>query len=293
VSGQQQSKRNGAGTAFGLARGSEWRNMFVSIESFAFRILEGGMFMKRRFIGSFAVLGLLLATTLGAAQAADMPLKAPPPVPMPTWSWTGFYIGADVGGDWSRDNVSPTIADGGTFPRANILKSSGVMGAGTAGYNFQSGVIVYGIEGDLGYLTIRRSQADLLGGTEVDFIGGSGLYGDITGRFGLAIDRALVYVKGGYAYYNGSVMTTTAIPGFTVASANFNSGWTVGVGVEYKITQDWSVKGEYLHFDFGSKIATLTSGAGVFGYTNALSVDTFKVGVNYRFNWGGPVIAKY
>jgi outer membrane immunogenic protein len=249
--------------------------------------------MKRRFIGSFAVLGLLLAAPLGAAQAADMPMKAPPPAPMPSWSWTGFYIGASVGGDWTRDNVSPTIADGGTFPRSNIMKPNGVTGAGTAGYNFQSGVFVYGIEGDLGYLSIRRSQADLLGGTEIDFIGGSGFYGDITGRAGVAIDRALFYVKGGYAYYNGSVMTTTAIPGFTVGSASYSGGWTGGLGVEYKITNDWSVKGEYLHFDFGTKTATLTSGAGVFGYNNALIVDTFKVGVNYRFNWGGPVIAKY
>jgi len=208
--------------------------------------------MKRR-IGSFAVLGLLLAAPLGAAQAADMPMKAPPPPVMPVWSWTGFYIGADVGGDWARDTVSPTIADGGTFPRSNILKSSGVMGGGTAGHNFQSGVFVYGIEGDLGYLTIRRSQADLLGGTEIDFIGGSGLYGDITGRAGVAIDRAMFYVKGGYAFYNGSVMTTTAIPGFTIGSASYSGGWTAGAGVEYKITNDWSVKGEYLHFDFGPR----------------------------------------
>jgi outer membrane immunogenic protein len=254
----------------------------------------GDVLMKQSFIAKAAILGLLVAGPLGVAQAADMPLKAPSPVPVPTWTWTGFYIGADVGGDWARDAVSPTVPDGGVFPRTNLVKSSGVTGAGTAGYNFQNGMVVYGIEADLGYLTLRGNSRDLLGGTEVDFIGNSGFYGDVTGRLGVTLDRTLIYVKGGYAYYNGSVTTTTLIPGFTVGSASFSSGWTAGAGLEYKISPDWSVKGEYLYFDFGTKTATLTSGAGaVFGYSNALTVQTLKVGVNYKLNWGAPVIAKY
>jgi len=249
--------------------------------------------MTSRFIGGFAALGLLLAAPLGAAQAADMPLKAPPPVLAPVWTWTGFYIGASVGGDWARDVVRPTIPDGGVFPRDNLITPHNVTGAGTAGYNFQSGLVVYGIEGDLGYLSIRGSSKDLLGGTEVDFIGGSGLYGDVTARVGYTFDRLLLYSKGGYAFYNGTVMTTTLLPGFTVGSGRFSGGWTSGGGLEYKITQDWSVKGEYMFFDFGTKTATLTGAAGVFPYSNNLTVQTVKVGVNYRFNWGGPVIAKY
>ena len=249
--------------------------------------------MTRRFIGGFAVLGLLLAAPLGAAQAADMALKAPPPVLAPVWTWTGFYIGADVGGDWARDVVRPAIADGGVFPRDNLITPHNVTGAGTVGYNFQSGVVVYGIEGDLGYLSIRGNSKDLLGGTEVDFIGSNGFYGDVTGRVGYTFDRLLLYTKGGYAFYNGSVMTTTLIPGFTVGSASFSGGWTYGGGLEYKITQDWSAKGEYQFFDFGTKTATLTSGAGVFPYSNRLTVQTVKIGLNYKFNWGGPVIAKY
>ena len=243
----------------------------------------------------FLIAAAGLVAFAAPAQTADMApapyTKAPAPVAAAVWSWTGFYIGANVGGDWSRDVVSPTVADGGTFPRSNTLSPSGVFGGGTAGYNFQTGKFVFGVEGDLGYMSVRASAADLLGGTEVDHIGGSGLYGDITGRVGVAFDRALFYAKGGYAFFNGTVLTTTGIPGFTVGSANNFSGWTAGGGIEYKITPAWSVKAEYLHFDFGSKTATLTSGAGVFGYTNALTVDTVKVGINYLF--GGPVVAKY
>jgi outer membrane immunogenic protein len=247
-----------------------------------------------RFFFSAAI-AVGTALGIGAASAADLPMysKAAPPAAVPTWSWTGFYIGADVGGDWSRDIVSPTVADGGVFPRSNRLSPSGVLGGGTAGYNFQSGAFVFGLEGDLGYMTIRASSPDLAGGTEVDFIGGSGFYGDVTGRLGVTFDRALFYVKGGYAYYGGSVTTTTGLAGFTVNSASGFNGWTLGGGVEYKITPAWSVKAEYLHFDFGSKTATLTSAGGVFGYNNALTVDTVKVGVNYTFNWAGPVVAKY
>jgi outer membrane immunogenic protein len=249
-------------------------------------LIWGSDIMKRFAIAAF------ISLTATSAFAADMAVKALPPVVAPIWSWTGFYIGADVGGDWARDTVSPTIADGGTFPRSNRLSPNGAFGGAVAGYNFQSGKIVFGIEGDLGYMSVRKSAADLLGGTEIDFIGGSGLYGDITGRLGLTVDRALFYAKGGYAFINSSAMVTSGIPGFTVGTATNFSGWTLGVGVEYKLTPAWSIKGEYLHFDFGSKNATLTSAAGaVFPYNNALTIDTVKFGVNYTFN--SPIVAKY
>src|SRR5579871_5784463 len=102
--------------------------------------------MTSRFIGGFAALGLLLAAPLGAAQAADMPLKAPPPVLAPVWTWTGFYIGASVGGDWARDVFEPIIPNEEVSPQDNLITPHNVTGAGTAGYNFQSELVVYGIE---------------------------------------------------------------------------------------------------------------------------------------------------
>jgi outer membrane immunogenic protein len=93
-----------------------------------------------------------------------------------------------------------------------------------------------------------------------------------------------VYAKGGFAFFDGRANTTTGLAGFTGASTGTFIGWTLGGGVEYKIARDWSIKAEYLHFDFGSKNATLTSGAGVFPYNNDLTVDTVKVGINYLFH---------
>ena len=231
------------------------------------------------------IVGTALAALVGnPAVAADMALKAPPPPPAPL-SWTGFYLGLDAGAAWARDDVSPTIADGGTFPRSNRLRSSGILGGGTVGYNFQAGSVVFGVEGDFGGMGIGTQKADVLGGTEIDQIN-SGFYADATGRLGfLATNAILLYGKGGYAFYDGKANTTTAIPGFAVGnSSTFNNGWTAGGGIEYKMTANWSSKIEYLYYDFGSQTATLTGGAGVFPYTNHLKVSTLKFGLNYAFH---------
>src|ERR1700722_5456932 len=119
----------------------------------------------------------------------------------------------------------------------------------------------------MGDMDIQKNKRDLLGGTEIDHLT-SGPYADVTGRLGYAFDRFLVYGKGGAAVLGSKGSTTTAIPGFTVDNSNTFAGWTAGGGVEYKFTPSWSLKAEYLHFDFGSETATLTGGAGVFPYKN-------------------------
>jgi outer membrane immunogenic protein len=222
----------------------------------------------------------------GAAFAADLPTyKAPAPMApiTPPPSWTGFYIGGDIGGAWASDSVSPTVADGGTFPRKNTLSTSGVFGGVTAGFNYQIGAAVLGIEGDFGGMGIGGSKADPGTGSEVDHLN-SGIYGDVTGRAGfLVMDNALLYIKGGFAAFGGDAQTTTGVAGFTVASTGTFTGWTLGGGLEYKFAPSWSAKIEYSYFDFGAENATLTGVAGVFPYKNNLSVNTIKVGVNYFF----------
>jgi outer membrane immunogenic protein len=198
-------------------------------------------------------------------------------------NWSGFYAGVDVGGAWAKDNVSPTVPDGGTFPRSNALNPDGVFGGGTLGYNWQRGAFVFGIEGDLGGLDLKQSRHDPLGGTEIDHID-SGLYGDVTGRLGYAFDRILVYGKGGFAFYDGQAYTSTAIGGYSVSKTSTFTGWTAGAGVEYKINPAWSIKGEYLYFDFGDKNAVLFDAA--FPYKNHLTAETAKFGINYHF-WSG------
>jgi outer membrane immunogenic protein len=238
---------------------------------------------------AFAFLGLSIGFSV-AAFAADLGVPSPAPVytkasPPESWTWTGFYLGADAGGAWGRDVVSPTAPDGGVFPRSNTLSGSGFFGGGTFGYNFQTGPWVFGVESDLGYLGIGKSVPDPQAGiTEVDAIN-STFYADVTGRLGYAVDRFLIYGKGGWAVFDGTGQTTTTLSGVDITNTGTFNGWTAGGGVEYKITPAWSVKAEYLHFDFGSGTATIANNpAGtVFGYKNDLTADTVKAGINYRF----------
>jgi outer membrane immunogenic protein len=253
--------------------------------------------MKRSFL--VVIAAIVLATS--HAFAADlwapppMPYKAPPPPPpTPAWDWTGFYLGIDVGAAWATDTVSPVVADPtgptGTFPRSNKLSSSGPLGGATIGFNYQLSSFVFGIEGDIGGLALANSVADAGSGSlaEIDSIN-NGLYGDATGRLGFVWGPALLYGKGGWAFFNGQASTTAA--GFTSTGTGTFTGWTYGGGIEYRLEGPWSAKIEYLHFDFSTKDASLTGVAGVFPYANALSVDTIKFGLNYKFGLGplGPL----
>jgi outer membrane immunogenic protein len=247
--------------------------------------------------GMKSLAAAIMASALaGPVLAADLPTTKGPPVyvpPPPVMSWTGFYIGGDVGYAFGLDAVSPTIADGGTFPRTSTSTANGVFGGGVAGYNYQAGIFVLGLEADLGYMGLKGTHAELLGGTEVDHVGG-GLYGDVTGRFGVTYDRALFYAKGGFALYDGSANTTSGVAGYTVGSSSgVFTGWTGGAGVEYAIAPQWSIRAEYLYFDFGSQTPTLTGPAGVFGYHTHLTAETAKIGVDYKFDMMAPIVAKY
>jgi outer membrane immunogenic protein len=236
--------------------------------------------MNKYLAATIPALALSVVST-ATAFAADLGAPAPAyfKAPPPAWSWSGLYIGADIGAAWSNLDVSPTVPDGGTFPRTNTLRQNGWLGGGTVGYNFQTGHFVYGVESDLGYLGIGKGKLDPP--NEVDSIN-SAFYADVTARLGYAVDNVLFYGKGGWAYFDGKGTTTVLAGPFTPTSSSAFNGWTVGAGIEYKWTPGWSFKVEYQHFDFGSATATLTGGAGVFPYKNDLTADALKLGVNYR-----------
>lgn len=240
--------------------------------------------MKPLLLGLAASAAIIATPVL----AADMPLKAP--WAPPAWSWTGFYLGLDAGGAWATDTISPVIPDGGTFPRSNRISTSGPLGGATVGFNYQFSSLLVGLEGDIGALEIGGSKADTLGGTEVDVLN-NGMYGDVTGRLGVVFGPALLYGKGGWAFYNGHASTTTALAGYSVTQSGNFSGWTAGGGVEYRLGGPWSAKIEYLHFAFGAQDALLTAVTAVpvgtvYPYANSLAVDTVKAGINYQFSTG-------
>jgi outer membrane immunogenic protein len=234
---------------------------------------------------------LLLATATlftgpQVAYSADLPAKAARPIPVaaPVWSWNGFYIGAHVGGAWGTTESEFTAV---AFPIASAA-TNGFLGGGQIGYNFQSGIIVVGVEADASWASLKGTTPCLFVLTckrEINTIG------TVTGRVGFTADRALIYVKGGGAYANFEYDTSAF--GTPVASADkWIWGWTVGTGVEYAITQSWSAKIEYNFMDFQKDTVTFT--APIVGPVNVDTtsyIHAVKFGVNYRFD--GPVVARY
>jgi outer membrane immunogenic protein len=249
--------------------------------------------MKKTIFAGVSALALLAAISAAPASAADIyrgdAAASLKDGPAPSFSWTGFYLGAHVGGAWS--DLKVTNVDHYTGAKHFTNSSEGVFGGGTLGYNIQRGALVFGIEADLGGMDLAQTkvQPGSPGGDTKSRLG-SGLYGDITGRVGVAADRALFYAKGGFAIYDGAASvaddcTAGACGGnldHTGKTDTF-TGWTVGGGVEYMVRPNWSLKAEYQHFDFGSETVAFTGGE---RWKNELTVDTAKVGLNYHVSRG-------
>ena len=118
--------------------------------------------------------------------------------------------------------------------------------------------------------------------------------GSVTGRLGYTWGPALLYAKGGYAWRdnNNIGVSVGGTPVAFTTNGNHKNGYTVGAGLEYMFAPNWSAKAEYQYYNFGN--TTFTGGpAPIVGARFRDDEHTVKVGVNYRFGWGGPVAARY
>lgn len=225
-------------------------------------------------------------------------------------NWTGFSVGASVGGLWSQTRQAETAFFGNVIDRADP-HAAGVYAGGQVGADYQFNRIVVGVAGDAGWSNARggRGCSTNIGGnfyncqTNID-----DLY-MATGRIGYAMERSLFYVKGGAAFAdtsekqqnnfnNQALILPFTFPNSSVRT--FSTGWTVGGGFEYVITKNWSAKAEYMHFELDRKAYAFTPAN--IAFTQAQHTgDLVKVGVNYRFTFDPPapvappraVIAKY
>jgi outer membrane immunogenic protein len=216
------------------------------------------------------VLPATLVSLAGSAFAADLPVKAPMVAPAPVFTWNGFYIGANVGGAWARNNM--------TIPGATGSEDiNGVIGGGQIGYNWQFAPNwVFGIEGDI-QGSSQKSTTTIPGATLTNKLP---WFGTLRGRLGYAFaDRWLVYATGGGAWVD--MKSDFTITGLGTSSFDkTRGGWTAGAGIEVALDRNWSVKGEYLHIDAGS---FSTNVFGVVPMTFKVKEDIGRVGFNYRF----------
>ncbi len=215
-------------------------------------------------------------------------------VSAPGYNWTGFYVGAHGGYASGR---TQDITNAGAQERDLY----GAFGGGQAGYNYQIGSVVLGVEADVSYGDISSSWG---GANQFDPYYGkdaANLFGTARGRIGYAFDRVLVYATGGLAWgqmehgFGCDAARVTLTNGcqnkkggqkFYVQGDPTDIGYVVGGGVEYGITKNWSVKAEYLFTDYGTNRIDLVDP----NYPAAKSARNFAtsfhrtlIGVNYRF----------
>jgi outer membrane immunogenic protein len=226
--------------------------------------------MKNFVAGCLAVGVVLAAQSAGAADLSVAPLyKAPPAEVTQVYNWTGFYLGVNGGGGWGHSYWDANTT--------GIPLSGGLVG-GTAGYNWQTGHVVLGLEGDIDWADLSGTRTTA--GCPVGCNTSDSWLGTVRGRVGYAFDRFLPYITGGLAV--GDIQAAT--PGFPGASTT-NAGWTVGGGLEYALPGNWSAKAEYLHVDLGHFNCGVD--CGVVPTDNVSMHDNvFRAGVNYRFGWG-------
>jgi outer membrane immunogenic protein len=244
------------------------------------------------------------------AVAADISAKAPvykaPAVVMPAaYRWSGFYVGANLGygwGDQAIERSTTVVLPPGMFPTSLASDPRGVLGGIQAGYNYQSGPAVFGVETDIAYADISRSGtfAGSFAGTNFSAAGEQKLdwFGTLRGRIGyLPSDRWLVYATGGLAYGHGKSSTSSVVNagigcGFFFgcgagSASGWLAGWTAGAGLEWAFADRWRAKAEYLYYDLGSLSYSYPDtfpGAGSYSASTNFRGNIFRLGVNYAFN---------
>ncbi|ABA05780.1 putative outer-membrane immunogenic protein precursor [Nitrobacter winogradskyi Nb-255] len=202
---------------------------------------------------TIAALAAMASTALiGAAHAADFSYRAPYTVnqPLDAFSWAGPYLGGNLGYAWGSVQNSLTRPDG-------------VFGGVQAGFNWQSGPVVFGLEGDI--------QANAANDTFAAWKFSNPWFGTVRGRIGYAFNNVLVYGTGGLAF--GKLRAET----FGLSESHTSAGWTVGVGAEVGIYQNWTAKVEYLYVDLSSSSFTIT------GAPHSYQSGMVRAGINYHF----------
>lgn len=271
--------------------------------------------MKKTQAAAFLAVSALALVAAQGAQAADLPRKAPiaAPIVAPMYNWTGFYVGVHAGYGWSDIDAAttflPTPAAFGADNFTYGYDADGFLAGGQIGFNYQIANWLLGIEADI-------SWADINGGATVapmTFLGaplaGSfhtssfdmNWFGTLRGRLGFTANQLLVYVTGGLAFADIDYAARTFFaPGafdYVGSGSSTEAGWTLGGGVEWAFAPNWSAKFEYLYYDLGDTTIIQNPVAPNPPFQVATNFDNaghiVRIGLNYRFGWGGPVVARY
>lgn len=245
--------------------------------------------MKIKYLIAASVVAL---TAASGAQAADvvMAQEPAPVVAAPVFSWTGFYGGAQIGGSWADTDLSGRGRVG-DYRQGFSPDPSGFMGGLYVGYNYDIGNnIVLGVETDWAWADMDESDSADFGLTD-------GSMGKSTGkikekwagatrvRVGYAADRWMPYIAGGVAYakvdssFRIKDSAGNTVPGYSVSDSDTMTGWTIGAGVDYAMTDHLILRAEYRYSDFGDQDYSNDN----IKYNVDYKTNDFRVGVAYKF----------
>jgi outer membrane immunogenic protein len=253
----------------------------------------------RKYLAAGALALALPATAL----AADIPVRRAPPVVAPVYySWTGCYIGGNVGVAWRGHDGWRDDRFGLAFDNDN--DNGRFMVGGQVGCNYQFDRFVIGAEWDADWTGNRdRDFAARLpnGQTIVASSSSSAWVSTLAARFGVAFDRVLLYGKAGVGWVGaeGDVTIANLNTGraIVLSGGGSRTGWVVGAGVEWAVYENWSVKLEYDFLGRSGDTFTVPLGspflAGDTFHTGDRNIQMVKLGVNWRFNWGAPAAPVY
>jgi outer membrane immunogenic protein len=222
----------------------------------------------------------------GAVHAADMP--SPQPAPAQTLpGWTGFYAGLNVGGAFGASRNAFSIA---RFQLPSFDTSlEGAVGGAEAGYNWQTGPWVLGLEANFEGSGLRGARTapclpPLCGALAASYTQKLSWFGTLRPRVGYALGNWLLYATGGGALGQLDTNATAALGSFLAADnrKETRDGWTLGGGVEVELARGWTAKIEYLYVDLGSRTTTLLPSPPI-SNTSRLNANVITTGVTYRF----------
>jgi outer membrane immunogenic protein len=251
--------------------------------------------LKSALVASVAC--AIAAPAMAADLSARPVYKAPAPVGEAVFSWTGFYIGGNIGAKWGRfDETLSGPNNSVTFSRGD--SNTEFVGGGQIGYLWQTGQFVFGIEGDIDATRLRDSVT--VGTAFGPFVPGDTLsvrndwQSSVRGRVGWAFDRMMLYVTGGGAWANlkatGTFVPSGTVPGLTVTRDKTAFGWTLGGGVDYMLTGGWSLGAEYRFTRFDREnegtLGTLLTVPPT-PITATTSLDTHEVTARVSYHFGG------
>ncbi|WP_024510023.1 outer membrane beta-barrel protein [Bradyrhizobium sp. ARR65] len=244
--------------------------------------------MKKLLFVTASIVALGAGLPAFAADLAPQPVytKAPPaPVASALYDWSGFYLGVNGGWGWGRSSWD----FGGVTPEGSHDASGATIGS-QIGYRWQSGPVVFGVEGQGNWADFSGSNLSIAFPADINH-SKTDAFGLITGQIGYAVNNILVYAKGGAAVTGNTFQINSALTGAQLASTN-NTRWgaAVGAGFEFGFAPNWSLGVEYDHLFMPAGNVTFTSGGVSTSDRISQDFDLVTARLNYRFS---PVVLKY